>query len=1080
MTNNSAVFSEVLSLTVQSEQFAAEMAKVEAIYEASLTKMQSAQLEANGLGNVTQQAQQAANAFEAFGTAFERALIRIPARMAAMATVLAALSPAIAAIYDLTIGFENLEQHSPDFQKTEASLKALNSEFASIAATPVFDYVLEQMHALSGWLQENKVYVDNLALSLGNVVTGVMKAMVELAKSDVVKDVFKGFAVVVNDLALALGTVVNEITLLFNLLTAKGADQSVWQHLKNTVTQPFASIEKDGWFGEKAKDIQGIIDKSAEAQAALIKNHQLFEDSLNGTANQDIPAVPTGDQRTLADMKAEFQDKLAATKEYYEAVRGVVKTAVADHVMSHQAAAPILKSYIDAEQNQVNVLIQTYKDLATVAKGAKGDQIQKAQESYDKTGHNEGKAFNSERAVAERAANAERIADEKIFSEAKLKILEGRAKAELAIIKKLVADGRLTHLQGNEADSVDEARRHKTALDEISNRAAAPDSREAAQKQVALDEENARNKRTITALAIAHTEAVKADSTAVDANNASLTRAKEAVVSANLETAKALGHKREEMILTRELIALKLQEAEIELASKKADADKDGNSPAGNRDRAEVANLQAKVQQLQAELHRASESGTALGHTLGGDQLSNGDQLKQNLGLDKMSQDMQAASEQTDATTRALGQFAAGLEGAVGIMKGLTDAVDGAIAGYRKAGAMGAASSLLQDKNVESGLGSIAGMASKSLGNMVPVIGPMIGQMFGMVTGLFQAGIETMVTNINNQVQAINLAAQTKQIGIAQQIAELKAEEMSAIQALGGKKKAATQLKSILQSLNTEIANLQFQAQQTIQQFNDMVSAGSLGNMTGIMASWATSWEQINQQVEAYVQAGGSIATAAEYMNQQLKQQRQQLQDQLNQGNQTAISDALQLNKLEQQKVDMMKQEAATEFGMLNSDSIERRTASAVTTGIALTVQRNAFAQQLLDLNNQITLGQEKIAIESKVFDLNQSIASLQANSNALTIASLNQQLLKYQDMQALVKATNGMVFSAASINPGAGLNGTQAPIPGEPGVAGAVIQGGVNITVNGSISETGAVTLASEIASNIRSGRTTFSTTGQ
>jgi hypothetical protein len=411
-------------------------------------------------------------------------------------------------------------------------------------------------------------------------------------------------------------------------------------------------------------------------------------------------------------------------------------------------------------------------------------------------------------------------------------------------------------------------------------------------------------------------------------------------------------------------------------------------------------------------------------------------------------------------------------------MKGLADAVDGAVAGYKKAGAMGAAASLLQNSNVTDTIGSIAGKASESLGSMVPVIGPMIGQMFSAISGLFQAGIQTMVNNINQQVQNINLAAQTKQIGIQQQIAELKAEEQSAIQALGGKKKASSQLTSILNSLNSQIAQLQYQAQQTVQQFNDMVAAANTGNAAGnsVASQWLNTWQQINAQVESYIQAGGSLATSAAYMNQQLQQQQQALTGQLNQGNVQAIQDALQLNQLEQQKVDMMKQEAATEFGMLNSDSVERRTASAVATGVALTTQRNAYAQQLLDLNNQITAEQEKVAAESKVFDLNQSIAALQNNQNALNIAALNQQLQSYQEMQAIIKATNGMVFTPGSINPGAGLNGSQAPIPGEPGVAGPVI-GTVNVTTTGPVTSENAATLGAAIASNIRSGRTTFTT---
>jgi hypothetical protein len=147
--------------------------------------------------------------------------------------------------------------------------------------------------------------------------------------------------------------------------------------------------------------------------------------------------------------------------------------------------------------------------------------------------------------------------------------------------------------------------------------------------------------------------------------------------------------------------------------------------------------------------------------------------------------------------------------------------------------------------------------------------------------------------------------------------------------------------------------------------------------------------------------------------------------------------------------------------------------------GTELTKQRSQFAQQILDMNNQIALGQEKIAVESKIFDINKSVADLQKESNALTITSLNEQLAKYADMQTLIKATNGLVFTPQSINPNAGLNGgPQSPIPGEPTVAGPVV-GTVNVYASGSVTEAGAASLGAEIARNIRSGQTTFSAGG-
>src|SRR5208282_202207 len=154
--------------------------------------------------------------------------------------------------------------------------------------------------------------------------------------------------------------------------------------------------------------------------------------------------------------------------------------------------------------------------------------------------------------------------------------------------------------------------------------------------------------------------------------------------------------------------------------------------------------------------------------------------------------------------------------------------------------------------------------------------------------------------------------------------------------------------------------------------------------------------------------------------------------------------------------------------------------ASAVATGQQLTQQREAYAQQITQLNYQLTTEQLKVAAESQIFDLATSTAALQAQSNALTLYSLNQQLATYREIQAILSATSGLTFlpgqgAGAS---GAGLNGNQAGIPGLPGVTGnsTVSIGTINVNTNGPVTATNAQSLGAAIAANIASGRTNFS----
>jgi hypothetical protein len=1077
-TSGSPVFNEVLNIQVDTSQFAAQMAQVEHIYNDHLVKMQQSAKQFDGFEQVGKQIQGATSYVEQFGAAFEKALIRVPARLAVMALIGAAIATVVEPIRLLNDGMENLEGHSSAFNEMRESLKDTASHIESVAATPIFAALLEQMNQLGAWFKDNKVYVDNIALSFGNMATSLLKAAVEFATTDLAKGAFKGLAELGVSLAYIFGSTLVSLRAIAELLPQLGTYLGA---MAGNTNQIFST---DFSHKDQATDvtdrIDAIIKKHDEDQHKLTELAASMDKSIEGQSNQNIPAVPDRNTETLADPKTKFNARLAETKRFYDEQKNIVHEAISDKTLSHQDAAPKIHAIITAEEKAIDALVSKYKNLAVEVGHLTGKtpaDISKAQASYSRADATGGDALDKQDSAARRDANSERLADQKIFSAAFLKIADDDARAEVALIKRAVAEGSMTREAGVDADIAEEQRRHFSAMGEIAGRVGAPGSREAAERNTALAEEMSRNLRTQTALTAAHEEAVTKDADALDKFNVAQLNAMITAKEANASEAEALGHRREHLALTKEIIQLKQAEANLELQTAKDKRSSDiAGSPEDMKDAVVIAQLQAKIAQLQTQANNAKYGSTALGKYI-----ENEDLGKSNSPTEKFASEtgLDAASTDYGNANGGLQKFAAGLEGATGVMKSLSTAVADAVAAYKQSGALGAAASLLNNKSVTSGIGSIADSMSQNVGDvadkvgsMAPVIGPMIGQMFSAITTMFSQGIQTMVNNINQQIAAINQQAQLKQIGIQQQIAELKAEEQTAINELGGKKKASSQLKTILTSLNSQIAQLQYQAQQTVQQFNDMATAGGLGNMTGIMASWASTWEQINQQVEQYIQAGGSIATAAEYMNQQLKAQRQQLQDQVNQGDATAINDAIQLNNLLTQRVQMMKDEAATEFGMLNSDSMERRTASAVQLGTALTKQRNAFALQLQQTNSQIALDQSRVAAEGKIFSIATSLAALQAQSNALNLAALDQQLKKMQDMQTLINATNGMVFTSASINPNAGLNGTQAGIPGEPTVAGPI---NMTVTINGNVTEKNAATLGSEIAKSIRSGRTTL-----
>jgi hypothetical protein len=1144
-TGGNAIFTEVLQIGIDTSVFAAQMKQVEQIYANSIKNMpnlaQVGNIAANqqvqqfgnqftklateirdatqsiesnvihmsqqvgqGLQQMANNASSAANttrkAFddlsfgEKFANALERAFIRVPAMALASTALLAVMTALGAPIKAIVDGFENLGNQTPAFKQVRTQLADTLSVIESIAAKPLFDVILVQLQSLAKWLTDNKSYVEQLALAFGHMIATFATILIDFAKMDIVKDTFKGIAEFVSIAVFGVQQLVIELKTMLGLVTTIGTEQGK-DNGDGTV---------GGWFkaiGHNIKNVftndkvGGVLDQhEAESQDNANALTQAL-DAINGKGTAPVPEVTAASQlKTSQEIMADFRVDLADIKEKAKAATDEIAEKVTNLTLSKTAALPKVLAADAEEKKSIDELIAKYReklkaatDLPTLD-SSKMRQIEDRLLLGGRSGSPNSPYSQSEARdkAAREAANKERIEDEKITSAALLKINEEYSKEEIALIKKAVSEGHLTREQGVQADIAVEQQRHYAALLDITSRPAAPGSKEEAQRSAALAEENAKHDIANKEAQQALTDARIQDARVLEQHREAMAKDNIALVEATRAEELALGSKKKHIDATKEIIQLKLQEAAAELKVAQANLARDGaGTPAGNKDQETILRLQTQIRQLQNQADASKYGSTALGKVIQGEDIGHsqdvGDMLKESLHLDDAARDW-------DNANNGLQKFTSVLEGTVGVLQGLASAVTGAVSAYQKGGAVGAAGSLLSNKSFDEGLGSLIGKVSESVGKMVPVIGPLIGGMFSAISSLFSAGIQQMVQNINDKIAAINEQAKIGQITLSQQITELQQEKQDAINQLGGSKKkgASSELKKILTSLNDEIAQLQKQQHDIITNFNQIVAAASLG--TPVFQQWYQTWDQINRQVKQYIDAGGSLTTAAQFLTQQLQQQRQSLQDQLNQADQTAIGDAIQLNNLLLQRVQMMKQEAETEFGLINGDSAERRTSNAVKLGTELTKQRAQYAQQLTDLNNQISLEQQKVDAESKIFDINKSIADLQKASNALTIASLDEQLAKYQDMAKILASTASLQFAASSLNPYTGATAT-LPIPGEPNVNGSYPtvgqpKGGpvrpVNITINhtGPISEAGAASLGQEIDRNIRSGRTTFSTT--
>jgi hypothetical protein len=266
-------------------------------------------------------------------------------------------------------------------------------------------------------------------------------------------------------------------------------------------------------------------------------------------------------------------------------------------------------------------------------------------------------------------------------------------------------------------------------------------------------------------------------------------------------------------------------------------------------------------------------------------------------------------------------------------------------------------------------------------------------------------------------------------------------------------------LQQILPQIDQDIANLQAQQKQLIQNFNQQVSELQAGGT--VLQQWYKTWVDINKQVKDYLDAGGSQATAQTFLQLQYQNQILQIKDQLNQADDQAVQDAISLNGLLQQRTDMMKQEAETEFGILTADSLERRESYAVTAAQQLQLQRDQYNKQLNDLNAQITLTQQKVNMESQVFDIAKNINDLHAQDAALQAQALAEQIAQYKEMQSII--ANGVNFSSF-------FNNGQFNPNFVPGVNPAAGTGpSAIVTINIGDTNKNAKEIASEIRNELR-----------
>lgn len=382
-------------------------------------------------------------------------------------------------------------------------------------------------------------------------------------------------------------------------------------------------------------------------------------------------------------------------------------------------------------------------------------------------------------------------------------------------------------------------------------------------------------------------------------------------------------------------------------------------------------------------------------------------------------------------------------------------------AGYQQSGIGGA---------IGSGLSTVSQFLPGPIGSVVGAI----GSLTSLFSGLFTQAAQDIGKEVAKAVDQIMEKYSTGQLTLNDTINQVQQQINSLISQESGHKGGQDVLDKELPGLQQELDSLKYQQQQTQWNFQDATVESSSTNQ--VTQQWLTDWININKQVQQYQQAVGSSGNAqiTQYLNQELAQQQLNLENQYNQGQTTAINDALQLNQLLQQRNNYEDQYRQQQFQILSADSLQRRGNPAEQSARQLTQAKAQYDQQTQQLDFQIAQTQQKVNLETQIFGLAQDTATLQEQSLEAQNFQLQQQMAQYLAIVQLLQATAGMTASGASWNvPGLTTSsGGNFIIPGV-NTSGAITttdNSGQTVNINLSVPPgMDTSTLANEIAAEIQ-----------
>ena len=383
------------------------------------------------------------------------------------------------------------------------------------------------------------------------------------------------------------------------------------------------------------------------------------------------------------------------------------------------------------------------------------------------------------------------------------------------------------------------------------------------------------------------------------------------------------------------------------------------------------------------------------------------------------------STQSSSATDNPLQRFSAGLVAAVGELSNFADALT------KSTSAAGGAAS---GATAGAGLGQTAMTAFGASGPWGMIAGAVGGALIGAISGAKNAEMSSELNALNTQYTSIMDAFHSNTDNLQEAITQMQDLISEASVDEANSKKGSSQFASLISQYSQQLIQLQDQQSSII---SDMETQLAIFSTPTGMQQFLTNLQQIIEQYDKFAGAAENaqqLAQANSWLTDSLSSYTTQMEDTFVQDEEGGISDALQLNSLLSERSTLVSNLNDAVVNVLEQGVLSRQQTTAQTKGQQIEQLESNASSQLQSINQEISLEQYKVAIETSLYNLAMTSMGLEAQLLALQEGQASQSLAAIQALQQLINALQNGSYNFSTISGilvALGYGGSAGQIPG-------------------------------------------------